>query len=206
MSNADRYWRWCSFNSAATALQLLDEKIAPKTDEIQNSNRFIQDWITKSGDLNDVLFADTQLVLPGDMLTKVDYMSMANSLEVRVPLLDYTIVDFAFSLPVNFKIDKNGGKKILKETFRKDLPDELYTRPKRGFEVPLLKWMKTGLHDLIENELLNDQFITDQGIFSASAIRSLKQKLNSNNPEDVHATLWGLLVFQYWWKQTFVSN
>ncbi|MBP7389203.1 MAG: asparagine synthase (glutamine-hydrolyzing) [Chitinophagales bacterium] len=206
MSNADRYWRWCSFNSASTALQLLNEKIAPKADEIQNSNRFIQDWITKSGDLNDVLFADTQLVLPGDMLTKVDYMSMANSLEVRVPLLDYTIVDFAFSLPVNFKIDKNGGKKILKETFRKDLPDELYTRPKRGFEVPLLKWMKTGLHDLIENELLNDQFIIEQGIFSTSAIRSLKQKLNSNNPEDVHATLWGLLVFQYWWKQTFVSN
>lgn len=84
------------------------------------------------------------LLLPNDMLMKVDLMSMANSLEVRVPLLDHRIVDFAFSLPTHFKIDTNEKKKILKDTFRHELPSIIFDRPKHGFEMPLLKWFKTG--------------------------------------------------------------
>ncbi|MBK8658568.1 MAG: asparagine synthase (glutamine-hydrolyzing) [Bacteroidetes bacterium] len=203
LSNSDRYWLWCSFNTTGTALQLLHKQPELSEGEVMKRRKFVEEWVTDAGDLNDVLYADTQLVLPGDMLTKVDFMSMANSLEVRVPLLDYNVVDFAFSLPIDFKIDKNGGKKILKEAFRTELPNELYTRPKRGFEVPLLKWMKSGLKDLIENELLQDEFIEQQKVFDKSAIKNLKQKLYSNNPEDAQATIWGLLVFQYWWKKTF---
>jgi asparagine synthase (glutamine-hydrolysing) len=141
------------------------------------------------------------LVLPNDMLTKVDLMSMAHGLEIRVPFLDYTVVDFAFSLPEEFKIDGTMKKKIVQDAFRNRLPKELYNRPKHGFEVPLLKWFQNELQSLISNDLLKDEFIAEQGIFSVEGIRELKEKLFSNNPEDVHARIWSLLVFQYWWKK-----
>lgn len=204
LSASERYWRWCVFNSEESALSLLQNRNAVDKNELKKRKQFVRDAVKEDGELNDILFADTQMVLPNDMLTKVDLMSMANSLEVRVPLLDYTVVDFAFSLPVSFKLDKNSGKKILKDAFRNDLPAELFTRPKHGFEVPLLKWMKTGLRSLIEEELLSKKFIEEQNIFDSAAIENLKQKLFSNNPEDAHATVWGLLVFQYWYKKYFL--
>jgi len=204
LSASERYWRWCVFNSEESALSLLQNKSTVDKNVLDRRKQFVHDAVKEDGELNDIFFADTQMVLPNDMLTKVDLMSMANSLEVRVPLLDYTVVDFAFTLPVSFKLDKSSGKEILKAAFRNDLPEELFTRPKHGFEVPLLKWMKTGLRSLIEEELLSKKFIEEQNIFDAAAIESLKQKLFSNNPEDAHATVWGLLVFQYWYKKYFL--
>lgn len=204
LSAAERYWRWCVFSGQDEAVSLLQNKNKVDKNELDKRRQFVFDAVKEDGELNDILFADTQMVLPNDMLTKVDLMSMANSLEVRVPLLDYTVVDFAFSLPVAFKIDGQQGKKILKDAFRKDLPDEIFTRPKHGFEVPLLKWMKTGLRSLIEEELLSKKFIEEQNIFNPAQIESLKQKLFSNNPGDAHATVWGLLVFQYWYKKYFL--
>ena len=126
---------------------------------------------------------------------------MANSLEVRTPFLDYKVVNFAFSLPQSSKIDQNIKKKIVQDAFRPMLPDELYKRPKHGFEVPLLKWFRNELRPLITDELLADDFIREQGIFEVAGIRALKEKLFSKNPEDVHARIWALLVFQYWWKK-----
>jgi asparagine synthase (glutamine-hydrolysing) len=148
-----------------------------------------------------MLLADTRMVLPNDMLTKVDLMSMANSLEVRVPLLDYTVVDFAFSLPFEYKLKDGETKSILKDTFRSELPQEIFNRPKHGFEVPLLKWFRGGLNHLITGDLLKDEFIEEQGIFDVSVVRALKEQLFSSNPGDVHARIWGLIVFQYWYKK-----
>ena len=141
------------------------------------------------------------LVLQNDMLVKVDMMSMANSLEVRTPFLDYTVVDFAFSLPSEYKIDGKMKKKIVQDAFRKHLPQELYNRSKQGFEVPLLKWFQTELKSMITDDLLNDKFVQEQNIFSVEAIKNLKAKLFSNNPNDAVATVWALIVFQYWWKK-----
>jgi asparagine synthase (glutamine-hydrolysing) len=135
---------------------------------------------------------------------KVDMMSMANSLEVRTPFLDYTVVDFAFSLPESSKINSNMKKRIVQDAFRNELPPELYKRPKHGFEVPLLRWFRGDLKALITDELLSDEFVEAQGIFSVDAIRELKQKLFSNNPEDIHARIWALIVFQNWWKRWMV--
>ena len=144
---------------------------------------------------------DVQLVLENDMLVKVDRMSMSQSLEVRVPFLDHKVVDFAFSLPANFKIDEGNRKKILKDAFKDKLPKELYRRGKKGFEVPLLKWFKTDLHSMITNELLDDTFILEQGIFNLVEIKKLKAQLFSNNPNDSIERVWALIVFQYWWKK-----
>jgi len=89
------------------------------------------------GDLNEVLRADMQLVLGGDMLVKADRMSMAHALEVRVPFLDYRIVDYVMGLPAHYKIQGGQRKRLLQDAVRPLLPPELYNRPKQGFEVPL---------------------------------------------------------------------
>jgi asparagine synthase (glutamine-hydrolysing) len=139
--------------------------------------------------------------LENDMLVKVDRMSMSQSLEVRVPFLDHKIVDFAFSLPAEFKIDGKVRKKIVKDAFADLLPPELLSRRKQGFEVPMLKWFRTDLKSMITNELLEDHFIAQQGIFDPAETRKLKAQLFSTSPNDAVEKVWALIVFQYWWKK-----
>jgi len=204
LSPQERYWRWCAFVDENDALKLLKKGSAIDKKNIESRKEKVLQFVEGKNSINDVLMADTQMVLPNDMLTKVDLMSMANSLEVRVPILDYTVVDFAFTIPTKFKIADGHTKKILKDAFRDVLPDELYTRPKRGFEVPLLNWFRTGLRSLIEDDLLSDNFVREQGIFDVEEIKQLKQQLFSNSPGEVHARIWGMIVFQYWYKKYFV--
>ncbi|TGE15567.1 asparagine synthase (glutamine-hydrolyzing) [Hymenobacter elongatus] len=199
----DRYWDWATFVNEKDARSLLSadsrRKVGKKLAE--KRRRDILEHLHTDGDLNEVLLTDMNLVLPYDMLAKVDLMSMANSLEVRPPFLDPNVVNFAFSLPVASKIDAKMKKRIVQDAFRPMLPEELYKRPKHGFEVPLLKWFRNELRPLIEDDLLSDGFIEAQGIFSVDGIRALKAQLFSRNPGDVHARIWALIVFQHWWKR-----
>jgi len=139
------------------------------------------------------------------MLVKVDLMSMANSIEVRVPYLDHELVNFMFSLPYQYKINNRKRKIILLETFGHLLPDQLLNRSKHGFEVPLLKWFRTDLKNLIENDLLSETFIKEQKIFNYNEILKLKNKLFSSNPDESVARIYGLIVFQYWYKK-YLAN
>ena len=92
-------------------------------------------------------------------------------------------------------------KKILQDAFKDELPHEVYNRSKKGFEVPLLGWFKKELKNVIEDDLLSDDLIEEQGIFNPFAIKELKKQLNSKNPEDAQATIWALIVFNSWWKK-----
>jgi asparagine synthase (glutamine-hydrolysing) len=82
------------------------------------------------------------------------------------------------------------------------LPAELYNRPKKGFEVPLLKWLRSDMRSIIQDDLLSDAFIRDQGIFNPDRVRKLQKQLHSSDPGDAHARIWGLVVFQWWYKRT----
>ena len=204
LSHSDRYWRWCAFVNEDDSLKMFNHTVRNSqfnTLDYLDRKKDILKYLNETESLNDNLYADVHLVLQNDMLTKVDMMSMANSLEVRVPFLDHELVEYLFQLPVDYKIGKGFRKKILKDTFKEILPHELYSRPKHGFEVPLLKWFRNELKDLIDKDLLSDKFIEEQGIFDVGRIQFLKNKLFSNNPEEVHAQIWGLIVFQYWWKK-----
>jgi len=201
LSEKERYWRWCSFISEKKAAQILLEK-TDVYDYLKRKESVIKN-IIPGGSMNDVFFADMKHVLINDMNTKADMMSMANSLEMRAPFLDFELVNYVFSLPDNYKVQGNLRKRILQDTFREVLPPEIYHRPKHGFEVPLLKWFRNELFSLINDDLLNDDFIAGQNIFSISETKKLKTRLQSNNPGDVHAQIWGLIVFQYWWKKYF---
>jgi asparagine synthase (glutamine-hydrolysing) len=198
LSQEERHWRWCCFLNDDEVRKLINSKYHPDPQIIKEVKASFLKYFTPGGDLNETLLADMNLVLPYDMLTKVDSMSMRNSLEVRVPFLDYRIVEFAFSLPVSSKIDNTIKKKIVQEAFREELPDELFNRPKRGFEVPLLQWFRTDLKGDILNKYLDQAAIKEAGIFNENAIESIKKRLFSNDPGDVHAQIWALIVFQNW--------
>jgi asparagine synthase (glutamine-hydrolysing) len=203
LSTKERYWRWAGYSGESEALSLFSEETKGKflQQEYENRKSEILKHLTDKSGVNDVLLTDMTLVLPNDMLTKVDLMSMANGLEVRVPFLDYEVVNFIFSLPSDFKINKNLRKRVLQDAFRDVLPAQLYNRPKKGFEVPLLNWFQREMKSLIVDDLLSKKFISDQGIFNYSEIAKLKIQLFSSNPGDIHARIWGLIVFQWWWKK-----
>ena len=203
LNDRERYWQWAALAGDLEALSILN----PETRNMVDMSEFTQrkqDILTHfngNGSINDILYTDMHMVLTNDMLAKVDGMSMANSLEVRVPFLDHNVVNFAFTLPESSKINGQMKKRILQDAFRDILPRELYKRPKHGFEVPLLKWFRKELRSLIEDDLLSKKLIEDQGIFDYAGIVGLKQKLFSKNPGDIHARIWGLIVFQSWWKK-----
>jgi len=150
------------------------------------------------------LVPDLDLVLAGDMLVKVDLMSMANSVEVRCPFLDHHVVEFAFSLPSHYKISGEGRKKIVKDSFRKLLPEEIYNRGKQGFEIPMLSWFRNELSSFIFDELLNEEFIKEQGLFDYEFISTMKRQLHSSKTASIVEQLWVLVVFQYWYKKYFL--
>ena len=195
LDNKERYWRWAGF-AGGEEVFISKEK---KDEEYERRKKDILKNI--NDDYNSVLLTDMKLVLENDMLVKVDRMSMSRSLEVRVPFLDDKIVDFAFSLPANYKIDNHQRKKILKDAFKIYLPEELINRGKQGFEVPLLKWFQTDLKLMITDDLLSDEFIKEQNIFNVEGVKNLKAQLFSGNPNDAVAQVWALIVFQYWWKK-----
>lgn len=200
MGQAQRYWRWAAFASEEYPLQLLRQTDQFSPDYLRRKQELTK-YIGTSKEMNDVLRNDMHLVLTNDMLTKVDMMSMANSLEVRVPFLDHEVVNLVFSMPESFKIDRLQRKKILRDAFRPVLPAQLYTRPKQGFEVPLLKWFRTELRQTILDRWLNEDYIQGQQIFDPKVINNLRKKLFSANPGEIHAQIWSIAVFQHWYEK-----
>lgn len=148
--------------------------------------------------LEQSLLNDIELVLANDMLFKVDSMSMSNGLEVRVPFLDKEVYAAGFAIPDRFKISGGFKKKILQDAYRDFLPDDLYRRPKHGFEVPLTNWLKNELNPTIE-KYLNEELIEEQGIFNFNEVSRLRKQLHSYSPEDSPAKIWALICFQHWW-------
>jgi asparagine synthase (glutamine-hydrolysing) len=167
---------------------------------ISRINKLISGY---NGDrINTILYSDFKDSLPGDMLTKVDWMSMKNSLEVRVPFLDHRVVELAFKMQGSLKLNKGKTKYILKHVFKDLLPPSLYDRPKAGFEVPISRWLKTDLKFLIDQYLAEEK-IREQGIFDFPIIKKLIQK-HLSNKTDTSWMLWNLIVFQCWYHNYFL--
>jgi asparagine synthase (glutamine-hydrolysing) len=203
LSSKERYWKWAGYAGEDEAMNVFNDQSRQHIiqEEYGHRKSKLLSTIPDKETINDILLTDMLVVLPNDMLTKVDLMSMAQGLEVRVPFLDYTIVDFIFSLPDSYKINSQLRKRILQDAFKDILPAELYNRPKKGFEVPLLKWFRREMKSLIIDDLLSEKFIQQQNIFNYDEIKKLKTQLFSSNPGDIHARIWALIVFQWWWKK-----
>ncbi len=196
---SERYWLWAGLMNEADAANLTIKKVEGEVYSRRKSN--LLQALNQSNDFNNILYTDLNMVLLGDMLRKVDLMSMSCGLEVRTPFLDHQIVDFAFSLPVEYKISEFSTKRILREAAKPFLPEELYNKPKHGFEVPLWSWLNNELHDLVHEQLLSQEFLQEQNLFNVTYVSQLKNKLKSKNPADVQANIWALVVFNHWWKR-----
>ncbi len=141
---------------------------------------------------------DIQTVLADDMLVKADRFSMQNGLEIRNPFLDYRIVELALNTTRKQKISYSEQKIILKENFAQLLPKEIVSRSKKGFELPLRKWLNGPLRQRVENEWLNATKTEEAGIFNHQRIRELLVKMDSADPGDSAAQVWALVVFENW--------
>ena len=203
LSPEDRYWMWATFAGANDVVQLLTPKAREQfsRDEFDSRRRAMLQRISSANTINNMLANDMELVLPNDMLVKADSMSMANGLEIRSPFLDHELVNFVVTMPGHFKIKGNRRKRLLQDAFRSMLPAELYNRPKKGFEVPLLKWFRKELKSRILDDLLSRERLEEQGLFQYNEVQKLTRQLFSNNPGDAHARIWGLVVFQTWYKK-----
>lgn len=141
---------------------------------------------------------DLQTVLPDDMLVKADRFSMQHGIEIRNPFLDYRVVELALNLPDRQKLTKNNQKIILKDRFKQLLPGEIFSRPKRGFELPLQKWLSGQLRSRVENEWLNPEKLRAENILNAEAAGQITSELFSKRPGDSAARLWAVIVFESW--------
>lgn len=148
--------------------------------------------------LDRMLYVDTKTWLPDDLLIKADKMTMANSVELRVPLLDHVVLEFAAGLPSNFKLRGITTKHILKEVFRERVPTEILTRKKTGFPIPYESWLRKDLRALVQDVLL-DKRTLQRDYFRKHAI----ERLLGDNGDKVNYSkeIFSLLTLELWHRQ-----
>jgi asparagine synthase (glutamine-hydrolysing) len=153
--------------------------------------------------LDSIMRLDLGTYLPDDLLVKSDRASMAASLEVRLPFLAYPLVEFALSLPSNYKVKSMTTKYLLKKAVAPYLPARTIKRPKKGFGIPVAKWLNNDFKPLLD-EFFSREFIAAQGIFQYPYIERLRTE-HANGSKDRRKELWTLLMFQWWYSKFFKS-
>jgi len=145
--------------------------------------------------VNRMLYIDTKSNLPDDLLLKADKMTMANSIELRVPFLDHKFLEFAASLPEHDKVRRFTTKYIAKKALSNRIPDEILKRRKAGFPVPFGSWMRNELKGYVQ-EVLLDRTTTQRGYFNKAHIEGL---LNANSESGSYSKeILSLLTLELW--------
>ncbi len=199
-----RHFRWCIF-----LLPTEKEKLY-SADFINSLGDFsfydlLEPHFKKAQHLDEInaeLYLDLKTYLVDDILVKVDRMSMATSLEARVPLLDHKFVEWVMLLPGELKLRNFESKWIFKKSLEKYLPKEIIYRRKEGFSIPIKNWLRKELRIMME-ETLSEAIIRDAGLFNYDYIDQLKKEHLSNRFDHSHK-LWALMIFHLWRKQ-FIS-
>ena len=146
--------------------------------------------------LNRQLYADLSLYLADDILVKVDRASMAVSLETRIPLLDPEVVAFGLGLPVDLRMRNGVGKQILRETLKRYVPEQMFTRPKTGFTPPVESWLLGPLRGWAE-DLLSQEALSRHGLLNAQSVRRFWEYYKRGGAGD-DARIWAVLQLQSW--------
>jgi len=157
------------------------------------------DWHESMDSLDWMMRHDQNFYLPDCLMVKTDIASMANSLEVRCPFLDHEFMEFTATIPSSLKRNSTTGKIILKNAVKGLLPQEILNKPKTGFGIPLGKWFKGDLSDLLKSMLLDDTTIR-RNLFEQSALRKMVNEQLSER-RDWSNRLWALLFLEMWFRE-----
>jgi len=197
----ERYFRLVTYQRRETLRRLLSDDLAAPVSSASSPALFAR--LASGADTADYVSTlqhiDLATYLPGDILAKVDAMSMAVSLESRVPLLDHRLVEFLATVPSTFKLRNGSGKYLLQRAMAQDLPGDILTRRKMGFGVPLGAWFRRELRDMARDVLLGSQ-ARERGLFRPSEVESLLATHDSGR-RDCSARLWSLICFELWMRQ-----
>lgn len=196
-SSAERYeFMMCLAHDPVLSLILTKEMYDSSKPDAFNGYSAYKELST----LDKMISHDLSSYLPGDLLVKADVSSMANSLELRSPMLDVTLVEWGLSLPDRYKIKGFETKRILKDIARSLVPAELVDRPKMGFAIPRATWLRHDMKEMMM-DLLMDQTATNRGWFDSSEVKKL---INSHlNGQDRDKVLWPLIMLELWARNWF---
>jgi asparagine synthase (glutamine-hydrolysing) len=185
---------------------LEDEKVvSPEIHQGFSRDRLVEEVLSYEEEypcedrMTKLQYLDMRLYLQEAILVKVDRASMASSLEVRAPFLDHELVEFVMGLPSTLKLKGFTSKYILKKAMKGWIPDEVINRPKKGFGVPIAKWVKGPLRELFEDLLSSDR-IKKEGFLNPEYVTQLLQN-HLANKRDNRKQLWTLLVWELWVNQ-----
>jgi len=183
---------------------LLGEGLARNVAGYDPSEHTVAAWnkVRGADHLTCMLYTDIKTYLTDDILVKVDRMSMAHALEVRAPMLDYRVIEFAASLPSSWKIHGTTKKYLLKQAFQKVLPPTIINRRKHGFTVPLGDWFRHDLRLLAEEHLLAQEM---SEFFSTAYLKRLWSE-HQDKKVDHGTLLWSLLSFSLWQREYLMCN
>ncbi|MGB2987034.1 MAG: asparagine synthase (glutamine-hydrolyzing) [Phycisphaerae bacterium] len=169
-------------------------------DRVERSDRFVRtalDGLRDCGLVDRMLGVDSATILPDDLLVKMDIATMANGLEARSPLLDHVLIDAVTAYPETVKLSGFQTKPLLRELGRRYVPEAVRKAPKRGFEVPLVRWLRGELRGLCEDVVLSrDGLLAD--LFDRSALERLVREKDGLDPARWSRRLWSLLMLGMW--------
>ena len=191
-SLASRYSSILSLTQPHELISLLNPNVYSDRAEVAFVNQFGLGDLTS---FDRMIRSDFTAYLPGDLLVKVDIATMANSLELRSPLLDVNVVEWGVSLPRKYKIKGLETKHILKDVARSLVPAELIDRPKMGFGIPRAEWLRSGMKEMVV-DTLTDTTATQRGWFNPSEVRKVIDTHMAG--EDKDNLLWPMLMLELW--------
>lgn len=201
MDRPMRYFHWMSQIKNKTKAALYTEKFS-QTVSRSRPEHFLEQWYAQangSGVIDSTLLTDQMTYLPNDLLVKVDIASMAVSLEARSPFLDHKMIEFAASLPENLKVNRYKTKYLLKKVAARLVPPEVIYRQKMGFGVPIGRWFRGDLKDLVYSTLLSEKAI-GRGIFKAESVKRILDR-HVSFEEDASHQIWTLLMLELWFQR-----
>lgn len=197
-SFAERYFSIQSLAQKSTLQNLLKGDIYTESISVEFCDQFNQG--RKLSKLDQLVRSDLAYYLPGDILTKVDMATMANSLELRSPLLDVNVVEWGISLPRKYRIKGFETKHILKDVARSLVPANLIDRPKMGFGIPRAEWLRTGMKEMVI-DTLTDATATQRGWFKQLEVKkTIYLHLAGENKDNL---IWPMLMLELWARTWF---
>ncbi|MDQ3635075.1 MAG: asparagine synthase (glutamine-hydrolyzing) [Acidobacteriota bacterium] len=196
----ERHHSWFGSFSKEEKQKLLGKnlKSAIKNLDVYESARKLLINCDAEDEIEQMQYLDMNFYLAEDILTKVDRASMAVSLEVRAPFLDHHVAEYAASLPLEYKLKGKTTKYILKKAVNDLLPKSIAKRPKKGFGIPIAKWLKGDLNPLL-HDMLSSERLIQQGFFDDKFVQKLISEHEQGNANN-YKQLWTLLVFQLWYE------